>query len=439
MEKPKNHKSHPGKNDIIIPTDASGPKQIHPLQPYLWKGILYFLIIAASIIFGIVIFRIDVVVEQGKKLFHVFEPFVYGGIFAYLLNPLMIKIELFLYRITKKKPGKNPKLDTAFRVISIFVSLIIAIVFIIFIIYLVLPEFVLGVRSMVNKFPERFHTFTVWVSNFSLNEETNLLIQEGLQSAEQFIENWMKTSLLEKIEVFLSTITVGLVGIMNVLYSFFIGIIVSVYILSSKERFIGLSKKFLYAIFKEKNANTILELTRDSHRIFYGFIIGKIVDSLIIGLICFAGTSLLRIPYALIVSVIVGVTNVIPFFGPYIGGIVGVCLILLTDFKAAIIFAVFVILLQQLDGNIIGPKILGETTGISSFGVIFSIIIGSGLFGFPGMLFGVPTYAVICHIAGKVINKRLKQKRLPTDLKTYRNLKYIKNATIINLSPEKEE
>ena len=207
-----------------------------------------------------------------------------------------------------------------------------------------------------------------------------------------------------------------------------IGVIVSVYVLFSKEKFVSQTKKTVYAVFSTRNANAILHLTRKSNEIFGGFIIGKIIDSAIIGVLCFIGISILRMPYVMLVSVIVGVTNVIPFFGPYIGAIPSAVLIMLADPLKGVYFVIFIFLLQQLDGNFIGPKILGNSTGLSAFWVIFSILLGGGLFGFPGMLMGVPTFAVIYYIVQTIVNRRLENKNLPTQSDFYDELSYVDDS-----------
>ena len=169
----------------------------------------------------------------------------------------------------------------------------------------------------------------------------------------------------------------------------------------------------------------VLHITRKSNEIFGGFIIGKIIDSAIIGVLCFIGITILDMPYILLVSVIVGVTNVIPFFGPYIGAIPSTILIALADPLKGLYFLIFIIALQQLDGNVIGPKILGNSTGLSAFWVVFSILLGGGLFGFIGMIIGVPTFAVIYYIVKMVVEEKLKKKKLPPDTEHYGDVEYL--------------
>ncbi len=181
----------------------------------------------------------------------------------------------------------------------------------------------------------------------------------------------------------------------------------------------------------------ILHLTTKSNEIFGGFIIGKIIDSAIIGVLCFFGLSILDMPYVMLVSVIVGVTNVIPFFGPYIGAVPSAILILLSDPMKGLYFIIFILVLQQFDGNILGPKILGNSTGLSAFWVIVAILLGGGLFGFVGMVMGVPTFAVLYYIAEMILDNRLKRKSLPIDTGYYSKMSYVDSeGNYIN--PEKQ-
>ena len=222
-------------------------------------------------------------------------------------------------------------------------------------------------------------------------------------------------------------LTVGLYTLVMELFHAVIGVIVSVYILFGKETFINQSKKATYAIFPTERANLLIHIAVKTNEIFGGFIIGKIIDSIIIGILCFIGTSLLNMPYAMLVSVIVGMTNVIPFFGPYIGAIPSAVLIALADPMKGVYFLIFILLLQQFDGNILGPKILGNSTGLSAFWVIVSILLGGGLFGILGMLFGVPAFAVIYYIVKLFLDNQLEKKKLPTESECYNGDSYVDN------------
>lgn len=410
-----------------------------PYKEYLWKGSMVFLVVAACIVFAVSIVRIEAVMDGIHNILKIFEPILCGLIFAYLLNPIMNQFEKILLSFFEKKIKNKEKLHIVVRSISIFNTLVLALLVIAVLLYMILPELFDTISNMVKDLPGQFSKFTTWVTNLSINERLDGILAESLSSIGDYIEKWVKTNFITKIDSVFSTVTVGVVGIINIIEDIFIGIIVSVYVLANKERFIGQGKKIIYALFQNKTANATLEIFRDSNQIFTGFLVGKVIDSLIIGIICFICLTLLKMPYILLVSVIVGFTNIIPFFGPYIGGAISVVLILLSEPRKGLIFIVFIIVLQQIDGNLIGPKILGESTGLSSFWVIFSILVGSGLFGFAGMIFGVPTFAVIYHLIKKFVEQRLSKKKLPTDTQAYRELAYVANNKIIIKEDKKEE
>lgn len=414
-------------------------KKPHPLKEFMWKGVTCFLVVASCIILGVIVLRFDEVLKGIKGILNVLEPILCGLIFAYLLNPIMNKVEQFLFHCCSGKREITTRTRSVIRSISIFITIIFAIVFIVVLLAMVIPELIANIGNMIKDLPEQLHSFNIWLSKQSGNEEVAGIIGKMTEETGSSIEKWIKTDFLKQMDVIVSKLTVGVFGVVNFVEVFFVGIIVSIYVLANKEKFMGQSKKLLYAVFSENVANTTMDLLRDSHRIFIGFITGKVIDSFIIGVLCFIGLSLLKMPYTLIASVIVGVTNIIPFFGPYMGAIIGGILIALASPKSAIIFLIFVLILQQVDGNFLGPKILGESIGLSAFWVIFAIMVGSGLFGFAGMVFGVPTFAVIYHIIRELVNKRLTVKKLPTDTNLYHKMERITNSNLIIRSEEDEK
>ena len=291
---------------------------------------------------------------------------------------------------------------------------------------MMIPELYGSIRDMILTVPSQLNQLVDKVMEMNSQDSTlGQLLSNVLKEATDFIQNWMRTDLLNQINVVMSNLTVGVINIVSELLNLVIGIIISIYVLFSKEKFARQTKKLVYAVLKPSHANMLLHLTIKSNEIFGGFIIGKIIDSAIIGVLCFVGLSMLKMPYTLLVSVIVGVTNVIPFFGPYIGAIPSAVLIMLSDPKMGIYFIIFVLVLQQLDGNVIGPKILGDSTGLSAFWVVFAILLGGGLFGVIGMILGVPTFAVIYYIINMLINHMLEKKKLPTDTAAYGEMSYV--------------
>ena len=317
------------------------------------------------------------------------------------------------------------------RGVGIFVSVILMIALIVTLLNMMIPELYGSIRDMIFNVPSQMNRFIHEFSKMHSSDSTvGKMLESIVEEASDFVQNWMKTDLMEKVNLWMTQLTVGMIQMVREVFNFIIGIIVSIYVLFSKEKFQKQTKKLIYAVFRPGQANMILQIGGKSNEIFGGFIIGKIIDSLIIGVICFIGLSILNMPYTMLVSVIVGVTNVIPFFGPYIGAIPSAILILLADPLKGLYFIIFVIALQQFDGNVLGPKILGNSTGLSSFWVVFSILIAGGLFGIPGMLFGVPTFAVIYYIVNMLVNSILKKKELPTDTECYGKNGYVDSEGI---------
>ena len=291
---------------------------------------------------------------------------------------------------------------------------------------MLIPELYKSIRDLVIDLPWQVQRLLNLVNELEVENETvHTFLMAAIEEGTDIFENWVRNDLLDQINEIMSGLTVGVISVVGTLLDVIVGLIISVYVLYNKDTFSRQAKKVIYAIFPAQRANLLLHVTQKSNSIFGGFIIGKIIDSAIIGVLCFLGTSLLKMPYALLVSVIVGVTNVIPYFGPFIGAIPSAILILLVDPMKGLYFAIFILALQQLDGNYIGPKILGGSTGLSSFWVIFAIMIGGGLFGFVGMLLGVPAFALILYLLKLWLNYRLEKKNLPTASDSYDELSYV--------------
>ncbi len=404
-------------------------KRFQELNSYKWQGLMWFLVIVACIAFGFIVLRLDSIIEGFQVLLGILKPILIGVILAYILNPVMKSFENFFYRVFKKD-NSDPKAQKQIRSIALLITIILFLVIIGILLAAILPDLVVSISNLIADLPGYVSSVSHWISQLSVDDKYQVYVQQMLDQTEH-AETWVKTNLSGQLNAVVATLRAGIVSVFNLLYNFFIGLIVSIYILSTKEKFKAQSKKVLYALFQESTSNSILQMARDSNKIFLGFLTGKIIDSAIIGVICFIFLSIFQIPYTLIVSVIVGITNIIPFFGPYIGGIPSAILIFLADPKAGIFFIVFIIILQQIDGNFIGPKILGNTTGLSAFWVIFSILLGSGLFGFAGMIFGVPVFAVIYHIIHQLVNKRIAAKKMPLETAKYTEVYRVDHASLV--------
>mgnify|MGYP004452855507 FL=1 len=390
------------------------------IRPYLAIGLTAFIVIIASISVFFLIYRYTGLTELWNKLSNILQPITIGLILAYLLNPIVKFEEKYLLPVLEKNIKNQKKAGKLSRGISIFGALIFVGLILSILLKMVIPELYRSIERMIVDLPKQVNGFIDWAStHVDENSKVADKLEQMLKQGTKFFENWAKTEFLPQTKNILTSLTTGVINVVKVLFNIIIGIIISIYVLMSKESFIGQSKKLIYAIFPPKKANVIVHTVHKSNEIFGGFISGKILDSVIIGILCFVGLSILKMPYTLLVSVIVGVTNVIPFFGPYLGAVPSTILITLANPLSGLYFLIFILVLQQLDGNIIGPKILGDSTGLTSFWVVFAILVGGGLFGVPGMIIGVPVFAVIYYIIRNIVNYVLEKKKLPKETGAY--------------------
>lgn len=396
-------------------------------KKYVEIGVISFLVIAASLVFYYFLFHHTTLFQAISKVFKIISPVVYGFILAFLMTPVLNFIEKKIIKVLFVKwhidIEKKKKLIRA-------ISLILTIVFVVAIIYgffnMVIPRVKDSIASIINQFDTYISNFEKWLDKFfSNNPNVAESFDDFMDKYAPEISAFLNENVLGKVEVLLKSVSLNVIGVIKALWNLIIGFIISIYVLASKETFAGQSKKVVYAIFHKKNANNIIEAGRFINKTFMGFISGKIIDSAIIGCLCFIGTTLIGTPHALLVSVIVGVTNIIPFFGPFLGAIPCILLILIIEPIQALYFILFIFLLQQLDGNVIGPKILGDSTGLSGFWVIFSITLFGGLYGVGGMIIGVPFCAIVYAGVRMLVNNQLAKKSLNTDTQNYVTLEKV--------------
>lgn len=391
-------------------------------KKYLYWGITGFLSLAGAILFYYILFHRSNFMGGLDKFITIAMPIIDGFVLAYLFTPILNAIENKIMKPLYKKTGISitPKVKKRMRACSILATLVVVLLVLYELFALILPEVIRSIQSIIFQFPIYVNNLSNWAllmlkDNPDLEATVNALIN---QYSTKILEN-LNTNLLPHINEVLKTVSLSMIGVFKALWNLIIGFIISVYLLGSKEKFAGQAKKIVYAVFDREAGNEIVSNFRFVHSTFIGFLGGKIVDSIIIGIICFVCTSVIGTPYSILVSVIIGVTNVIPFFGPWIGGIPSALLVLMVDPKQALYFGILIIVIQQFDGNILGPKILGDSTGLSGFWVIFSITIFGGLFGVLGMIVGVPIFAVFYAGVKSLINRILHKKNLPTDLSPY--------------------
>ncbi len=342
-----------------------------------------------------IINRIDNYFLINISVISVVSPFLWGYAIAYLLNPIMNYLE------------RNHKFKRGWSICIIY---LLTIGIITIIITIVSPKIISSLGELLNDLPIYFEETEKW---FRTNINSLELVNR--YGAAEYLEQYFNT-IIQQISIysnrFLSTIVLRVFNLTSFFLKIFLALVISVYLLKDKEIFIRSIKRTLYAVFNETNAKNIIGFGDELDMVISKFIIGKSIDSCIIGMICFAGFAIIDAPYAMLLSIIVGITNMIPYFGPFFGGVPAIIITLFHDPMKALWVAVFILILQQFDGWILGPKILGDSVGMSPFWIILAIIIGGGFFGVIGMFLGVPVVAVIKTILHRFVNKRLEIKNL---------------------------
>ena len=370
------------------------------IKPYLYGMLAGFGAISLSILFFFLIYRFQGFGDAISKLTSILMPFIYGAVIAYLLKPVCNCVENFLRRLLPEKMG------TAANMLAVTISLLFGILVVYALFMMIVPQLITSVTTLYYTARNNLNDFVDWASHQEIiasNQKLLDFIETSYDNLQDTLDNLVRTKLVPSMQSILSGAALGVMSFVTFLKNIIIGVIVSVYLLASRKKFGQQCKMILYSLIKPRWADIILEEILYADKMFGGFINGKILDSAIIGVLCYIACLIFKFPSALLVSVIIGVTNVIPFFGPFIGAIPATLLILIQNPIKALWFVLFVLVLQQVDGNIIGPKILGNTTGLSSFWVLFAILLFGGLWGFVGMIIGVPLFAVIYDVLKKFV------------------------------------
>ena len=353
------------------------------------------MVLLISISFYVGLTHFDVLAVRIRMFTNVLSPFIAGFAIAYLLNTPMCFFERGLYRKLRYR-----------RVLSITTVYLLALAVLVILLNLIIPQVVQSVKDLAGNMQTYMKSMDQLVQDltqqFDLDAES---INDMFGNFSSTMSDWSK----KVTEALPQIVDVGFAVGSGVIAGI-TAVISSVYMLAGKDRMIPQLKKILYATLPKGRADWLLDVCGQANRIFVGFINGKLIDSAIIGVLCFILCLIFRIPYPMLVSVVVGVTNIIPFFGPIIGAIPCVMILVIVDPWAALRFFFLVIGLQQFDGNILGPKILGDSTGLSAIWVLIAIVTCGGLFGFPGMVLGVPTFAVLYSLVREWVNKRLRKK-----------------------------
>ncbi len=398
--------------------EAEQKKSHWDIRPYLAVGLTIILVVIVCILIFFLLFRVREVSSVLSKLLDVLQPVIFGFILAYLLNPVMMFFEEHLKKAFKKRITNPRRFKNTVRGLSIACAMAVFLVFVTILIVMVVPQLIASIQDLVMTMGDKLESLMEWVRRFSdSGSPFETWIAQAAVEVSDSLTKWLQEKFLN--QDFFTAVTTGVYSVVKIALNAVIGLIVAVYIMMKKERFVGQTKKLIYAVLRPRNGNFVVEVLRKSNSIFGGFFIGKIIDSIIIGFICFGCLWILQMPYVTLVSLIIGVTNVIPVFGPYIGAIPCTLLIFLVNPLQGLYFLIFIIILQQIDGNIIGPKILGDSTGLSPFWVIFAILVFGGFFGVIGMLFGVPIFAVLYYLVRRIADHFLRKQKLPLDSAEY--------------------
>lgn len=387
------------------------------MKRYLKIGITGAAILASGILCAFVLFKMPVIISVLKGITEILKPFLYGVVFAYLLAPLCNKIEEKLFQIFPKAKTKARRFICF---IAIVISLCVAIAVIWLIIMMIIPQVWDSVMKIIQMVPQKLIVVNNWIEHMLENQpELQAYFEEFSSQAESNIDSLLNVDTIQKVQSIINSLSVQLFGVLGVVKNIFLGLLISGYLLGSRKLFGAQAGLILHGVFSDKWAKIIEEEIRYTDKMFNGFLVGKIIDSAIIGLLCFAGTSIMGFEAPAFISVIIGITNIIPFFGPFIGAIPCGLLLLLENPMHCLYFIIFIFVLQQLDGNVIGPKILGNTTGVSSFWVLFAILLFGGMWGVVGMVIGVPLFAVIYDIIRKLVYRGLRKHKRESMITDY--------------------
>lgn len=370
-------------------------------------GMTNFVVLATLMVLFFLIYNFDVIFQVIRTIATILLPVILGVVIAYLLDPLVDRMESLLDKALAKMKLKKHNM----RLPAILICILLFVFCVYLLILLVVPAIIDNITNLINQLPGQitalyYDVMRLMENKPQLSQFVYNIYHSSYQNFTNYLTNWVQNDLIDQVSVLIT----GMVGLMRFLVDAVVSIIVAIYALQSEDTFKRQIKKIIVAFFNDAQTDKIYVLLAECNKIFGGFISGKVIDSLIIGVICFIVSAILGFPYPMLVSVIVGITNVIPFFGPYIGAVPCTILIFLVSPSKGAEFLVFIILLQQFDGNILGPRIIGESVGLSPFWIIFSILLGSGLFGIVGMLIGVPVFGVIYYLAKSFVNHKLSKK-----------------------------
>lgn len=397
---------------------------------YFKWGLTAVAVIVIALVISLIFSKLGPIATAISTIISTVSSVLYGVVMAFLMAPVYDRIGIWVGEILSSLFPKWKKSDKYAKMIATLACLVILILVVFALIMMIIPELVNSITNVISYAPSGTQNLEAWLKDI-LNKNPNLekLIIGNYLDISERLSDIATTTVLPNVNTYIKNLSSGVINALGVVINIIIGLMVMMYLLNMKTTLASQAKKIVYAVAGVKIGNEIVTEARYTKNMFEKFIVGKIIDSIIIGIINYVFMAIIHIPYALLISVVVGVTNVIPFFGSFIGAIPSIILLLLISPVTALQFAVWILVLQQVDGNIIGPKILGQTTGLPSFWVLFSILLFGGLFGIVGMIIAVPTWAIIYRTISRLSEHFLKKKGLEPDSKHYMDLDHIDEET----------
>ena len=411
-------------------------------KKYLYWGVTAFCVVLASILFFWVLERWSRISGALGVITDALSPFIYGILIAYLLNKAMELFEAKLFRplagkMFKENPRKSRK---AARIFSIIFVQLLALGIIAALLVIMLPQIYASIVNLLTRSSQYIDIVVDWVERFMSGDSLEPIVIDWINRASDYLVSWLETDLLPQMDTLISSVTGGVMSVVSVIFNFLVGVVISIYILYNKETFSAQAKKVLFASLNPKAANSVIREMKFINEAFGDYIVAEIIDSLIVGVLNYIFMTIVGMPYAALVSILMALTNLIPIFGPFIGAIPSALLLLLESPIMCLIFIVFTLVLQQIDGNVIKPRIHSTKSGISGFWIMFAILFFGGIFGIAGMVLGVPVTTVLYSIFRRVNNSRLKKRGLPENTVAYRGVQSIDPETgRMVYAQEKEE
>lgn len=389
-------------------------------------------LICVIILFSQMVDKLYLVGQAFSAFFKAISAIVAGGVIAFLLCPIMNFFKLYLTKFFRRLLGAKHQrqAESAGNALAVVCSVLVFVLLIAGLLWILIPELQSSIARLYSNIPAYMDTLQKMVDKLPVNnEELQALVDKYLTNFESTLTTLIREKLMPNLDTIIAAVSSGVIGGFKFVVNLFVGIIVAIYILATKDQLAAQGKKIIYCLFSKKIGNIVLDALDSVNNIFGGFINGKIIDSVIIGVICAIFCISVDMPYAVLISVVIGITNIIPFFGPFIGAIPSALLVLVESPSMSVMFVIFIILLQQVDGNVIGPLILGDSTGLSGLWIMFAILAGGNLFGLAGMVLGVPVFACIYTLFSVLIGHKLEKRGLSTETDYYVTLRRFDEET----------